>query len=422
MLKEAIVTASEGPATRQFAAISILANAETDLDGGAGGDHASARLLLILKQDDGRMGSIVFPEPGFPRIFVQFPINETGALPFNIVFEGKFNPKQERDGITMNPDDRKLLKSALSAFPSMVEYAVNSGWENAHRLARIDVPNQALGGETAASEELAWWKEEVAEVAKATASKPIISTTRGYLPAISEDEAFVSFAVPAVGKTGRFPVDYDSLYDLAARVANIRLPDKAVAEEWEAMAGQWAGIGIPVNRVGLRELVELVSAGCRTVSDLPIAGDRFEWLADLILLISGLPEEVNKRQFLNGMMPDEHSQLRNAGDLRFDDGISEDVKDIAETAGIDLRSGLLHVGLVAALGSPGYEPAKTFAEETLGRPYSESEAIEAVLDRLDQRLPDDSPISFRGRDAGCPAPPAQIRTCALAHTAPTSGG
>ena len=44
--------------------------------------------------------------------------------------------------------------------------------------------------------------------------------------------------MPAVGRTGRFPVDYDSLYDLAARVANIRLPDKAVAEEWEAMAGQ----------------------------------------------------------------------------------------------------------------------------------------------------------------------------------------
>ena len=28
---------------------------------------------------------------------------------------------------------------------------------------------------------------------------------------------------------------------------------------------------------------------------------------------------------------------------------------------------------------------------------------------------------FRGRDAGCPAPPAQIRTCALTHTAPTFG-
>ena len=28
----------------------------------------------------------------------------------------------------------------------------------------------------------------------------------------------------------------------------------------------------------------------------------------------------------------------------------------------------------------------------------------------------------RGRDAGCPAPPAQIRACPLRHTAPTSGG
>ena len=192
------------------------------------------------------------------------------ALPFNTVFESKFNPKQERDGITMNPHDRGLLKAALSAFPSMVEYAVSSGWENAHGLALIDVPKQALGGGTAASEELAWWKEVIMKVAAATASKPIISTGTGYLPAISEDdEEFVSFPVPAAGENEQFPVDYDSLYDLAERAINICLPDKAVAGEWEAIAGRWADIGLPVNRVGLRELVEWVKTGCRTISDLP---------------------------------------------------------------------------------------------------------------------------------------------------------
>ena len=394
LLKEAIVTASESAATRQFAAISVLAKVKTGLDGTTDDEDTSAGLLLILKQDDGHEGSIVFPEPGFPRIFVQFPINETGSLPFNTVFESRFNPKQERDGITMNPHDRGLLKAALSAFPSMVEYAVSSGWENAHGLALIDVPNQALGGETAASEELAWWKEVIVEVAAATASKPIISTGTGYLPAISEDdEEFVSFPVPAAGENEQFPVDYDSLYDLAERVINIHLPDKSVAGEWEAIAGRWADIGLPVNRVGLRELVEWVKPGCRTISDLPIAGDPFEWLADLLLLVSDLPEEINKREFLNGMVPDQHSQLRSASDLRFDGGISEDVKDIADTAGLDLRSKLLHPRLVAVLGSPGYESAKTLAEETLGQPYPESEAVEAVLDRLDERLPDDSPVS-----------------------------
>ena len=27
---------------------------------------------------------------------------------------------------------------------------------------------------------------------------------------------------------------------------------------------------------------------------------------------------------------------------------------------------------------------------------------------------------YRGRELGCPSPPAQIRTCALTHSAPTS--
>ena len=393
LLREAVVTASDGAATRQFAAVSILAQVKTDMDGIADGKDTSAGLLLILKQDDDEESSIVFPEPGFPRIFVQFPINETGALPFNTVLESRFTPKQERDGITMNPQDRGLLRAALSAFPSMVEYAVRSGWQNAHGLALIDVPKQALGGETASSEELAWWKEVIGEVAGATASKPIISTGTEYFPAISEDKEFVSFPVPAAGETERFPVNYDSLYDLAERVTDIHLPDKAVAREWEAIAGRWADIGLPVSRLGLRELVEWVKTGCRTISDLPIAGDPFVWLADLLLIISDLPEEMNKRTFLNGMLPDQHSELRTASDLRFDGGISDDLKEIADAISLDLRSKLLHGHLVEVLGSPGYESAKTLAEETLGQPYPESEALEAVLDRLDERLPEDSSIS-----------------------------
>ena len=169
-------------------------------DGAAGDEHASAGLLLILKKDDGQMSSIVFPEPGFPRIFVQFPINETGALPFNIVLESKFNPKQERDGITMNLDDRRLLKAALSAFPSLVEYAVNSGWENAHRLAFVDVPLQApRGGNRSVGGTGLVERSNRRSSPRQRASKPIISTSKGYLPAISGDDEFVSFPVPAVG-------------------------------------------------------------------------------------------------------------------------------------------------------------------------------------------------------------------------------
>ena len=393
LLKEDFVAASDGAASNLFVAVSILAKVETEADGDADGRDTCAGLLLILKQDGSDEYSIEMPEPGFPRVFVQFPINETGALPINTILESRFNPKQERDGITMNPHDRRLLSAALSAFPYMVEYAVISGWRNAHRLALIDVPSQALGGETAASEELDWWKEVIADAAKATASKSIISTGTRYLPAISEGEEFVSFPVPAADVTEQSPVDYDGLYNLAERVTNIHLPGRSVAGAWETIASRWSDIGLHVNRVGLRELVEWVKRGCQTTSDLPIDGDHFEWLADLLLLISDLPENINKRTFLNGMVPNQHSHLRSASDLRFDDGISGDVKGIADTVGIDLRSELLHPRLLEILNSPGYESAKTLSEEMLGPPYPESEAVDTVIKRLAERLPDDSTAS-----------------------------
>ena len=82
VLKEAIVTASYfgGAADRQFATVSILASVKAGRDGAADGRDASAGLLLILEQEDDAGTNIVFPEPGFPRIFVQFPINETGVI------------------------------------------------------------------------------------------------------------------------------------------------------------------------------------------------------------------------------------------------------------------------------------------------------------------------------------------------------
>ena len=392
LLNKAIVAASDGAGTSRFAAMSILGKA-MDTEGAGNETDTPAGLLMVLKLSDGGEDCIVLPEPGFPRIFVQFPISETGALPFNTIFESKFNPKPERDGITMNPQDRALLSAALSALPSMVEFAVRSGWTNAHKLALIDVPTQALGSEAAGIEELDWWREVIGEAARTVASKSIVSTYSGYLPAICDDGESVSFLVPAADVTEQLSVDYESLYDLARRVIDVHLPNRTVARDWETIASRWSDIGLPVSRMGLRELVDWVRTSSRTVSDLRIDGDPFEWLADLLLLVANLPENINKRTFLNGMLPNQKSELRGAADLRFDGGISDDVKDIADAVGIDLKSKLLHPRIVEVLGLPEYELARILAEDTLGEPYPESEAVEAVLDRLNERLPEDAPPS-----------------------------
>ena len=270
-VKRAIVSVSEGATTRQFTAFSIFTKVEIDVDGKGEGKDVSSGLLVVLEHNDGKENSVILPEPEFPKVFVQFPINETGFLPFNVVLDSRFNPKQERDGIAMNDDDKKLIEGALSALPAVIGYAVDLGWQNSHELAHLAVPKQALAGENAAIDELVWWKGVIMEVAEATASKPIIATESGFLPALSEDDAIVSFLVPATDATEQNLIDYNEIHNLACRVTNIDLPNKAVAQDWGQIARQWSDIGLPVHQLGLTELADWVKDGCKAITDLPIS-------------------------------------------------------------------------------------------------------------------------------------------------------
>ena len=183
--RETSVSATCGENRRRFLAISVSTSVSIDTDIPDEERHVATGLLVTLQQNDGVPDAVLLPERVLPRVFVQFPINETASLPFNIILNSKFKPRQERDGISMNERDKELMKGALSAFPLVVEQAVDAGWGNAHGLARMDVPTQPLGGENTAVEELQWWKEVIMETAEATASRPIITTEAGRLPALS---------------------------------------------------------------------------------------------------------------------------------------------------------------------------------------------------------------------------------------------
>lgn len=388
-MERTVVSVSQGDATRKFTVLRISTQVLLD-----DGNEVPSSLIAVLAHNDGQRDSIHLPEPEFPKVFVQFPISETGFLPFNVVLNSRFNPKQERDGITMNANDKDLIQGALSAFPALVRYGWESGWENAHELAYLAVPERALAGESAAREELEWWKEVISEVAKATASKPIIATGSGFLPALSEDGEIASFPVPAVDNSGQIQIEYDAFYDLAARATNLYLPIKEIAPNWGRIALEWENLGLPVDRLGLTELTDWIKEDCKSIEGFPVNGDPFQWLADLFLLTAELPESVSRRPLLDRLVPDQRAQLRRVSDLRIDTGIPEEVKEIADAVGIDLRSELVHQDLVRALEEPRYEPAqKALTQEIGGQGYTEAEAIGRVLEQLEQLAPNGSEFS-----------------------------
>lgn len=388
LMEQTVVSVSQDDATRKFTVLRISTQVRLE-----DGNDVPSSLLVVLTHNDSQRDSIHLPEPGFPKVFVQFPISETGFLPFNVVLNSRFNPKQERDGITMNPDDKALVKGALSAFPTLIGYAVESGWQNAHKLASLAVPERAVAGENVAEEERQWWREVISKVAESTASKPIIATDSGFLPALSEYGEIASFPVHAVDNSGQTQIDdydsFDEFYELAARVTNLHLPIKEIAPDWGRIALEWGELDLPVERLGLPELAGRVKEGYKSIKELPVSGDPFQWLADLFLLAAKLPGSV---RLLDWLVPDQNTQLRRVSELRIDGGIPEAVKDISKAVGIDLRGSLVHNKLMEALDASGYEAAKSLIQDPLQRP-TEKQAVDEVLAVLEEKLPDGKAFS-----------------------------
>ncbi len=355
-------------------------------------DAQSALLAVLAHCESGELQFLV-PGEGFARVFVTLPIAGTDFLPFNVVLDGDFSPNQERDGIAMSDGDRALVQAALSALPTLARHAVESGWRDAHKLASLAAPDRPLSGE-AESGELEWWASTVLRVAKQMASTPLVHTGIGLLPALPDQGPFVSFPVPAIEADAAESIDYDIFHSAVGYVRHINLPSKQVAQSWGEIARQWHETGVSVDRLGLSELTDRLKEECHCLDDLPIDGNSHSWLAQLFLLAADMQDQ-NVQDMVNGLLPDQNGELRNTKSdyLYADAGISASVKDIASSLREDLRSKLLHDAMAKALKAPGYETANQLVQGLLdkkdGGEYTESSAIEVVLEQLDKQLSGD---------------------------------
>ena len=378
-----------------------------------GATDCQSALLTVLNQD-GTDGPIVsVPSDGFARVFVKFPIAGTEYLPFNVIIDGDFAVSQERDGIAMDSADRASMRAAMSAFPVLVEHAVTEGWCDAQELASLAPPARPLSGEVD-SGELEWWQTTVMQAVRNTACRPIIATKDGFLPALpNREHPFVSFPVPAVDSDSAQTIEHDDFHELTSHVSDLNIPSHNVAESWCDIARQWAKCGLNLNRLGLSELTTWIKDSADSISALAITDDPYNWLARLYLLAAA-SNDHNVRGMINGLLPNEHGTLTDtrSHSLYLDGGIPETVKDIASILGDDIRSQLLHDTLARTLQSQGYELANQLAHDLLdtidGGAYTESRALDLVLDRLETVLPNDSQFDNKSLTALCASARAAV--------------
>jgi hypothetical protein len=372
-------------------------NRELRVVGASARGQAASALVALEKLGSG--WAIIPPAKALSRLFCRYPIRSWHFLPMNVVLNGRFDVDQERRRVHLkNEHSQSLLRAALDSSIALVEFAYDQGWEGRHLLAKVARVDSLYSNLEA--EESEWLNSELRRAAEQLARKPLIETSRGYACAIN------------VGGTGsrcdfvvaRLTEDVDSgsvpaepLGKLVGDVIGLRPPTEILSQSWSEIADGWAGLRVAVSQISLSRLVRFVLLDARCLEELPVDGDRHDWLSRLLDLVGRFWKRHGvTKALVNGLLPDQEGRLASGSDLRLDLGVSEDLKDIAEELGERLRSRLLDHRLAEPTARLGLADADYALNEVLSGKESEQDAIRACVERL-ELLQDGTSLSEKQR-------------------------
>jgi hypothetical protein len=304
-------------------------------------DSAAAALVLTEESEDG--WEVLLPEDEEPRIYREYPLRGSGFVPVNFVFDGKFDPDQERIKLLMSDEDMELLEDAFAAGVVAAKYAFSRRWEGAHLLARASTPKATFDPTNA--EEKKWWTKQLAGFAEALAALPIVECTSESLPAISSDGMYADFVIPRLLPDSTMDeTSVDRLWPLVETCTELIPPRRELAIEWTETAEGWHSLGLNVSRITLSSLAEWVRDDeADELDKLHVKDDKTEWLASFLDIVG---ECWSKRtgvelSVLAELVPDQNRRLRSPSALHRDVGVSAALKDICGDIGHDVRGKLL---------------------------------------------------------------------------------
>ena len=304
-------------------------------------EHGLASALVLVERT-AEGWKVVPPESNAPRVYREYPLSGSGFLPTNFILDGKFAPDEERSRLLMGEEDRNLLEEAFAAAVVAVKYAFAHDWKDAHLLAQAYKPTRGFNTTDVAERD--WWHGQLASFAKRVAELPIVECSSGMLPAIAQDGAFADFIVPSLlTESSDTETTVERMWPLVEAASKLLPPRKELAVAWSDIADGWHSLGVPINRISVKELSKWVGGEADTLDDLKVDGDAKEWIARFLDVTgecwkkrSGVDPTV-----LHGMLPDQNQRLRSPSDLNRDGGVPDSLKDICADIGLDIRSQLL---------------------------------------------------------------------------------
>lgn len=354
---------------------------------------------------------VMLPGIGFPRVFCRYPIRTSHFLPVNVVLDARFDVDQERRKVLLGKEEAKtLFRAALTTVVPLVELACEERWELRHHLALVAPSPGSFSDEGTERE---WLNAELTALATCFARRNVVETPYGSGPAIrradgDDGDWCAHFIVPRLSKkSDSDETTIDRVWSLVADAVNLYPPRAELAQDWSNIALGWERLGIEVNLVTLEDLAQEVRGEATHIDGLQVRCDPREWLARFVDAVGECwrRRDVVTKGLFDGLLPDQRGRLASASELRCEKNIPEELKDIAEALGVDVRACLVDRQLMEMLSRAEFAHGAYALTEVVRESQTEEDVVRICVEHLKKTLPEGGGI----QDKAQPIVAASIR-------------
>lgn len=275
-----------------------------------------------------------------PKLFLAFPLYTTEDFSFPLVINCReFIPTPDRDGIflareetAVNLQNKVLLSRAISVLQRLVIHAIDKGWLDVHLLAKFAKPPSRSWLDTE------WYTELIRTSAVTQLIEAPVVHSKGRW--ICPKDALVPV-----------PSDLDELWNLAAYLCEDKLPTKDLCSEWAGILAGWATLldertedlemSLTVQKLGgmVSDMASIDALEAKLNGGATPAIQAVDWINKFLQLLFA----ATQQQLLDTicLLPDQNGVFKKRKDVRADQSIDENLKDVAKTLGQDVRERLL---------------------------------------------------------------------------------
>ena len=309
------------------------------------------------------------------KLFVLFLLigSERLGLPAT-VNSIRFKPREDRDGIVLSGNsegaqaNRQLLQNSVRDQVRLLGWCAKNKWDGIEQMLAFDTRNLPdwVDGDP-------WFRQLLTELVRKARATPLMPTLSGDW--IEPQAAWL----PATDEASHA----QRLWTLISswNGAQNRLPRREELASWSSNLSNWAKL-VSKSRAQMKESLTITKVAgfvneARTIERLQqqlTSGESLSWLVSVLELIRDAGDTKLFDELK--LLPNQAGRLRQRSDLRRDDRISDELKDIAEAFDLDIRDELLD------------KHAEIDGIVELLVPYREPDLLNRVLGRVKEKCRD----------------------------------